>query len=134
MADSRDQKPSGIQKRPPTTPEPAPRCFFELNNRVLSRFSGPERANIGIHTCAGGDCDSVHSHKVPYCNLLPSLFALNAGYFLIQLASWGFSPLGIDAKPKHGSPDFAKQVAMRKIKARVAGAKMASERLGIEHA
>ena len=35
----------------------------------------------------GGDCDSVHSGEVPYSSLLPSLFAINAGYFLIQLAS-----------------------------------------------
>lgn len=43
----------------------------------------------------------------------------------------GFSPFSIDVKPKHGSPDFAREVAMRKIKARVEGARMASERLGI---
>ncbi len=43
----------------------------------------------------------------------------------------GFSPFSIDAKPKHGSPDFAREVAMRKIKARVEGARMASEKLGI---
>ena len=35
--------------------------FIELNNRVLDRFSPEERRNIGIHTCPGGDCDSVHS-------------------------------------------------------------------------
>ena len=61
--------------------------FIELNNRVLDRFSAQERANIGVHTCPGGDRDSVHSADVPYSDLLPSLFALNAGYFLIQLAS-----------------------------------------------
>ena len=43
----------------------------------------------------------------------------------------GFSPFSIDVKPKHGSPDFAREVAMKKIKARVEGAKMASEKLGI---
>lgn len=43
----------------------------------------------------------------------------------------GFSPFSIDAKPKHGSPDFAREVAMRKIRARVEGARMASEKLGI---
>ena len=46
-----------------------------------------ERANIGIHTCPGGDRDSVHSADVPYNDLLPSMFKMNAGYFLIQLAS-----------------------------------------------
>ena len=43
----------------------------------------------------------------------------------------GFSPFSIDVKPKHGSPDFARDVAMKKIKARVEGARMASEKLGI---
>ena len=43
----------------------------------------------------------------------------------------GFSPFSIDVKPKHGSPDFAREVAIRKIKARVEGARMASVRLGI---
>jgi methionine synthase II (cobalamin-independent) len=61
--------------------------FIELNNRVLDRFSAEERANIGIHTCPGGDRDSVHSADVPYNNLLPEMFKINAGYFLIQLAS-----------------------------------------------
>jgi methionine synthase II (cobalamin-independent) len=61
--------------------------FIELNNRVLARFTAEERASIGIHTCPGGDRDSVHSADVPYNNLLPSMFQMNAGYFLIQLAS-----------------------------------------------
>ncbi|MEX2586675.1 MAG: hypothetical protein WD602_01600 [Actinomycetota bacterium] len=59
--------------------------FIELNNRVLDRFSPEERSRIGIHTCPGGDRDSVHSADVPYHNLLPEMFKLNAGYFLIQL-------------------------------------------------
>jgi methionine synthase II (cobalamin-independent) len=61
--------------------------FIELNNRVIDRFTADERANIGIHTCPGGDRDSVHSADVPYSDLLPSMFTMNAGYFLIQLAS-----------------------------------------------
>ncbi len=61
--------------------------FIELNNRVFARFSAEERKNIGVHTCPGGDRDSVHSADVPYNNLLPSMFQMNAGYFLIQLAS-----------------------------------------------
>jgi methionine synthase II (cobalamin-independent) len=61
--------------------------FIDLNNRVLARFSPEERVNIGIHTCPGGDRDSVHSADVPYSDLLPSLFKMNAGYFLIQFAS-----------------------------------------------
>ncbi len=61
--------------------------FIELNNRVIDRFTPEERVNIGIHTCPGGDRDSVHSADVPYNDLLPSMFKINAGYFLIQLAS-----------------------------------------------
>lgn len=170
--------------------------FIELNNRVLDRFSTEERKNIGIHTCPGGDCDSTHSADVDYAELLPSLFKMNAGYFLIQLASesdkervykligdhlrddangvaqvafigvinpldprvetpeevrddlilaskyipkeqlgatddCGFSPFSIDVKPKHGSPDVARDIAFQKIASRVKGVKMASEALGI---
>ena len=61
--------------------------FIELNNRVIDRFTAAERVNIGIHTCPGGDRDSVHSADVPYNDLLPSMFKMNAGYFLIQLKS-----------------------------------------------
>ena len=61
--------------------------FIELNNRVIDRFTPEERMRIGIHTCPGGDRDSVHSADVPYNSLLPSLFKMNAGYFLIQLKS-----------------------------------------------
>ncbi|HET9201062.1 MAG TPA: hypothetical protein VFO84_08825, partial [Dehalococcoidia bacterium] len=61
--------------------------FIELNNRVFDRFSAAERRNIGIHTCPGGDCDSTHSADVDYSELLPSMFKMNAGYFLMQLAS-----------------------------------------------
>ena len=61
--------------------------FIALNNRVIDRFTPEERRNIGVHTCPGGDRDSVHSADVPYNSLLPSLFQMNAGYFLIQLKS-----------------------------------------------
>jgi len=61
--------------------------FIDLNNRVINRFTVEERRRIGVHTCPGGDRDSVHSADVPYNDLLPSLFKINAGYFLIQLAS-----------------------------------------------
>ena len=61
--------------------------FIELNNRVMARFSAEERSRIGLHTCPGGDRDSVHSADVPYSDLLPSMFRMNAGYFLIQMAS-----------------------------------------------
>ena len=170
--------------------------FIELNNRVLNRFSADERRNIGIHTCPGGDRDSVHSADVPYNDLLPSMFQINAGYFLIQLKSernpeqvykdiaaslradangvrqmayigvvnpgnprvesaqevcdqliaaakyipkdqlgstddCGFSPFSIDEKPNHGSPDYAREVAFQKIANRVAGTRMAAEKLGV---
>ena len=170
--------------------------FIDLNNRVIDRFSPEERKNIGIHTCPGGDCDSVHSKDVPYEKLLSKMFQLNAGYFLIQCASeddkesvyklvgeysrddangvpqvcfmgvinpldpevetpeqvrddlvtaakyipverlgatddCGFSPFSRDVKPKHGSPDFARDVAMQKITNRLKGARMASEELGV---
>jgi methionine synthase II (cobalamin-independent) len=170
--------------------------FIELNNRVMARFSADERRNIGVHTCPGGDMDSVHSKEVPYEKLLSRMFEINAGYFLIQCASeedkenvyrlvgqysredadgvpqvcfmgvinpltpevetpeqvrddllaasrhipverlgatddCGFSPFSRDEKPKHGSPDFARDVAMEKISARLEGARMASEQLGV---
>ena len=43
----------------------------------------------------------------------------------------GFSPFSRDVKPKHGSPDFARDVAMQKIQARLEGARLASEELGV---
>ncbi|MDQ3129286.1 MAG: 5-methyltetrahydropteroyltriglutamate--homocysteine methyltransferase [Acidobacteriota bacterium] len=171
--------------------------FIDLNNRVLDRFTAEERVNIGIHTCPGGDCDSTHSADVDYAEMLPSMFKMNAGYFLIQLASepdkervykllgehsredangvkqvcfigvinpqspvietpeqvrddlvlaakyipidrlgstddCGFSPFSIDVKPKHGSPDFARDVAFQKIESRIKGTKMASDELGVK--
>jgi methionine synthase II (cobalamin-independent) len=170
--------------------------FIELNNRVIDRFSPEERKNIGVHTCPGGDCDATHSADVDYADLLPSMFKMNAGYFLIQLASekdkervykligehsrkdangvpqvafigvinpqdprvetpqevcadlmlaskyipkerlgatddCGFSPFSIDVKPKHGSPDVARDIAFQKIKSRIEGARMASEKLSL---
>jgi methionine synthase II (cobalamin-independent) len=61
--------------------------FIKLNSRVLGRFTPTERSRIGVHTCPGGDRDSAHSADVDYDRLLPSMFRMNAGYFLIQLAS-----------------------------------------------
>jgi 5-methyltetrahydropteroyltriglutamate--homocysteine methyltransferase len=61
--------------------------FVQLINTVLDRFTPDERKRIGIHTCPGGDQDSTHSLDIDYAELLPSLFALNAGNFYIQLAS-----------------------------------------------
>lgn len=182
--------------RNPWTGEDLLDTFIELNNRVINRFTPEERREIGIHTCPGGDMDSVHSKEVDYAELLPSMFQMNVGYFLIQLASeankervytligenlskdangvkqvafvgvidpldptvetpagvrdslitaaryippdqlgatddCGFSPFSIDEKPRHGSPDVARDIAFEKIAAREQGAAMASERLGV---
>ncbi|KAJ3946492.1 hypothetical protein N0V92_013344 [Colletotrichum tropicale] len=73
--------------RNPWTNEDLLQIFVDLINQVLDKFTAEERANIGLHTCPGGDCDSVHSGDVPYHSLLPSLFKINAGYFLIQLST-----------------------------------------------
>jgi len=182
--------------RNPWTNEDLLETFIELNNRVIDRFTAEQRVDIGVHTCPGGDMDSVHSKEVDYAELLPSLFRMNAGYFLIQLASeddkdrvyrligesiradangvkqvafigvidplnptvetaeqvaadlvaaaahiptdqlgatddCGFSPFSIDEKPKHGSPDFARDIAFQKITVREQGAKLAAEQLGV---
>lgn len=63
--------------------------FIDLNNRVLDKFSDAERQKIGVHTCPGGDHDSTHSADVDYTRLLPRLFRLKVGRFLVQLASEG---------------------------------------------
>lgn len=43
----------------------------------------------------------------------------------------GFSPFSIDVKPKHGSPDVARDIAFQKIKNRIEGTAIASEKLGV---
>jgi methionine synthase II (cobalamin-independent) len=180
--------------RNPWTGKNMLREFIDLNNRLFERFTPEERTDIGIHTCPGGDCDSVHSKEVPYELLLEHMFDMNAGYFLIQCASeedresvyklcgqyrrddaagvsqvcfmgvinplspevetpehvrdelltaakyipadrlgatddCGFSPFSRDVKPLHGSPDFARDIAMQKISARLEGARLASVEL-----
>jgi methionine synthase II (cobalamin-independent) len=42
-----------------------------------------------------------------------------------------FSPFSIDVKPKHGSPDIARDIAFQKITNRLKGAEMASRKLGL---
>ena len=180
-------------------PGPGAACSASSSSSTIAcidRFSAEERKNIGIHTCPGGDCDSTHSADVDYAELLPSMFKMNAGYFLMQLASepdkervyrlvgehsredaggvaqvcfigvinpqnprvetaeevcsdlllaakyipkerlgstddCGFSPFSIDTKPKHGSPDLARDIAFQKITARVEGTKLAAAKLGL---
>jgi 5-methyltetrahydropteroyltriglutamate--homocysteine methyltransferase len=63
------------------------KSFVALNNAVLDRFTDEERTKIGVHTCPGGDQDSVHSLDVDYDDLLPALFELHAGRFYVQLTS-----------------------------------------------
>ena len=168
--------------------------FIELLNRVLDRLSDAERAATGVHTCPGNDNDSAHSADVDYAELIPELFQIEAGYFLVQAAGerepdrvarlvgrelagraasggsaprvllgvtnptnpkletaeeirdqlvraarfipaellgstddCGFSPYLVDDKPRHGSPDFARDVALAKIAARVRGTDLATE-------
>ena len=169
--------------------------FIELVNRVLDRVDARLRPAIGVHTCPGNDRDSAHSADVDYAELIPELFQIEAGYFLVQAAGerdpervarlignqlrsrasghtaprvligvtnpttpkletaheiadqlvkaarfipvellgstddCGFSPYMIDEKPRHGSPDFARDVAFAKIAARVRGTAEASARL-----
>ena len=43
----------------------------------------------------------------------------------------GFSPIATSNKPAYGSSDFARDIAFKKIKARVEGTKMAAEKLGV---
>ena len=124
---------------------------------------------------------TAHSAEVDYAELLPSMFMMNAGYFLMQVASekdkeqvyklcgkysredangvaqicfigvinplhrkvetpqevrcdlllaskhipkerlgstddCGFSPFSIDVKPRHGSPDLAREIAFKKYR------------------
>jgi 5-methyltetrahydropteroyltriglutamate--homocysteine methyltransferase len=81
------------------------RQFIDLNNRVLERFSPQERERIGVHTCPGGDQDSTHSADVPYAELLPSLLALHAGNFYIQVASERDRRNVLEVIRDHARPD-----------------------------
>ncbi len=62
------------------------KSFIDLNNQVLNRFNEEERKKIGVHSCPGGDHDSTHSADIPYADLLPLLFHLNAGNFYLEYA------------------------------------------------
>jgi 5-methyltetrahydropteroyltriglutamate--homocysteine methyltransferase len=81
------------------------RDFIALNNAVLDRFSVSERARIGVHTCPGGDRDSVHSSEVDYAELLPELFSLRAGSFYLQLASEPDQTRVLRLIAEHSRPD-----------------------------
>lgn len=81
------------------------RQFVDLNNTVLERFTAEERTKIGVHTCPGGDQDSVHSLDVDYAGLLPALFDLKAGNFYVQLASETEPADALEVIAKHAKTD-----------------------------
>ena len=62
-------------------------AFVDLNNRVLAELTDDERAQVGVHTCPGGDQNSTHSADVEYDLLLPRLFRMDVDTFYVQLAS-----------------------------------------------
>jgi 5-methyltetrahydropteroyltriglutamate--homocysteine methyltransferase len=62
------------------------RSFIALNNEVLNRLSPSERQKVGVHSCPGGDGDSTHSADIPYSELLPLLFGMNATNFYLEYA------------------------------------------------
>jgi 5-methyltetrahydropteroyltriglutamate--homocysteine methyltransferase len=62
-------------------------AFVDINNRVLAQLTEQERAQVGVHTCPGGDGDSTHSADIPYEQLLPGLFRLNVDRFFVELAA-----------------------------------------------
>lgn len=80
------------------------RDFVALNNAVLEHFTDDERRRIGLHTCPGGDQDSTHSADVDYAELLPDLFAIEAGRFYIQMASEADRPRVLDIIARERRP------------------------------
>ncbi|MBB5850422.1 cobalamin-independent methionine synthase II family protein [Amycolatopsis umgeniensis] len=79
--------------------------FVDLNNAVLDRFSAEERKKIGVHTCPGGDQDSVHSLDVDYAGLLPTLFQLKVGNVYVQLASESDPERALRVIAEHAGPE-----------------------------
>jgi hypothetical protein len=102
--------------------------FIELNHR----FSPIERENIGIHTCPG--IDPINPRVETPEEVSADLVLASQHIPLERLGSTegcGFSPFRIDAKPRHGFSDAARDIAFEKITARVTGTKMASARLAL---
>ena len=62
------------------------RAFIDINNAVLNRLTPEQRKKVGVHSCPGGDHDSTHSADIPYSELLPLLFDLNATNFYLEYA------------------------------------------------
>jgi 5-methyltetrahydropteroyltriglutamate--homocysteine methyltransferase len=81
------------------------RDFVALNNQVLDRFSDEERTRIGVHTCPGGDQDSVHSLDIDYAELLPTLFSLHVGNVYLQLASESDRQRVLQIVAEHARPE-----------------------------
>ncbi|MCF0065119.1 cobalamin-independent methionine synthase II family protein [Dyadobacter chenwenxiniae] len=79
--------------------------FIDLNNQVLARFTPEERSQIGVHTCPGGDHDSTHSADIPYSELLPLLFKLNAGNFYLEYAAEKDKKSVLQSIKEHISPN-----------------------------
>ncbi len=61
-------------------------AFVNMNNDVLNLLSPAQRQQVGVHSCPGGDHDSTHSADIPYSELLPILFELNAANFYLEYA------------------------------------------------
>jgi 5-methyltetrahydropteroyltriglutamate--homocysteine methyltransferase len=80
--------------------------LIDINNRVLDQFSANDRLRIGVHVCPGSDKDSTHSADVDYAELLPSLFALHAGSFYIQLASEADRRRVLGLIQRHAKPNL----------------------------
>ncbi|MDQ4118310.1 MAG: hypothetical protein M3235_15315 [Actinomycetota bacterium] len=57
---------------------------IELINRVMRRFTAPERMHIGVHTCVPPDHGPAGAST--YLELLAAVLRIDAGYFLLQLA------------------------------------------------
>ena len=109
--------------------------FIDLNNRVLANFTDEERQSIGIHTCPGGDRywldragastddeETADPDDLPplapipeprfipvedrYREIvLPEMFKINAGYFLISLGSHRNTDAVLDLIGRHSRED-----------------------------
>lgn len=81
------------------------KSFIDLNNKVLTRFTGEERQRIGVHSCPGGDHDSTHSADISYADLLPLLFGLQAGSFYLEYAAENDKPSVLAVIKENLRPD-----------------------------
>jgi len=87
----------------------------------------PQMCYVGVIWCQNPQPETaqgVHDSLVRAANFIPK-------ERLGSTDDCGFQPFAIDVKPAYGSPDFARDIAFQKIKARVDGTRMAAETLGI---